>query len=337
MRLMIWKIKERMQRGGCAWGAICLTWYEYRALSLVAIVLASLSLLSALPVCTAAAALPTDMNSLINELFSNMLDGLLQPAEDMLHKLVGEDNLLKDFTDLFGAGTTGYTLVKTLCEVTIMPIGYVTLAVVFLVQTARIAGKFDANGTMPAFKEVIFMFIYFVIFKVLIDNSFDVCVAVFNAVNNVIADIMGMTGNGFNNSGVQYLNGDVIMDAANQVSPFQLFLRVVAVYLCAAASCVVGYFVIFARALQIYVYSAFAPIPLAMLAIEETRSFGTGFIKNYVAVCLAGAIIAIVIGLFPTVLQTAMSIGVLPLLGACLLFIVALIKSGSWARDVLGG
>ena len=119
------------------------------------------------------------------------------------------------------------------------------------------------------------------------------------------------------------------------------------------AAYVVALVVSWARALQIYVMAAAAPIPLSVMALEEGRQVGVGYLRNFAAVCLAGLIILVVLVSFPIVLGglNAASAGTgtpvdsvvgglsyaLQYLAMCVLLILALVKSGAWARDIVGG
>ena len=70
--------------------------------------------------------------------------------------------------------------------------------------------------------------------------------------------------------------------------------------------------VCWARAIQLYVMAAFAPIPLSLMALDETRQMGVNYIKNFMSVCLAGIIILVLLVSFPIVLGglNAASVGV---------------------------
>ena len=89
------------------------------------------------------------------------------------------------------------------------------------------------------------------------------------------------------------------------------------------------------------------------MALEEGRQVGVGYLRNFAAVCLAGLVILVVLVSFPIVLGglNAASAGTgtpvdsvvgglsyaLQYLAMCVLLILALVKSGSWARDIVGG
>lgn len=98
--------------------------------------------------------------------------------------------------------------------------------------------------------------------------------------------------------------------------------------------------------------AAFSPIPLALLSEDETRQMGVGYLRNFASVCLVGVVILVLLVIFPIVLGglNAASAGVpvldsvvgglsyaLQYLAMCILLILALVKSGGWARDVMGG
>ena len=68
------------------------------------------------------------------------------------------------------------------------------------------------------------------------------------------------------------------------------------------AAYVVALVVCWARALQLYIMAAFAPIPLAFLGMDATRQIGLGYLKSFGAVCIAGVIILVLLISFPLVL-----------------------------------
>ena len=116
---------------------------------------------------------------------------------------------------------------------------------------------------------------------------------------------------------------------------------------------VVSLVVCWARALQLYVMAAFSPIPLSLMALDETRQAGVGYLKNFAAMCIAGLIILILLISFPIILGglTGANPGsgtpidgiangltyALQYLAMCVLLILSLVKSGAWARDIVSG
>ena len=64
-----------------------------------------------------------------------------------------------------------------------------------------------------------------------------------------------------------------------------------------------GFALVVMRFIKLYIYGAFAPVPMAMMVSDHTRSFGIGFIKNYAATVLQSFVLVILFGIY-TVLTT---------------------------------
>ena len=84
---------------------------------------------------------------------------------------------------------------------------------------------------------------------------------------------------------------------------------------------------------------------------------GIGYLKNFAAVCLAGTILVFLLIAFPLIFKTILLAGAttgsgavpiitdaaldvvifVKMIGVLILMALAIIKSGSWARDILGG
>lgn len=257
-------------------------------------------------------------------------------------------------------GTSVYNIVHSVWNSTVVPLGSDILALCMLVQLVKISQKVDASATLPTVKELVMLAVFFIVFSFLVSHSFDICEALYNELNKITLAITG--GQAFNKTAISIGNTDN-MTIGNMI--FMLLLSVI-VFLLGVVAWMIALIVSYARAIQLYIMAAFSPIPLALLGFEETRSYGIGFLKNFVAVCLAGAIIVLLLICFPVLASTvdltipisgvdaAMNMGnlanasatdilsawpfqVLKLAALALLTAFAIVKSGSWARDILGG
>lgn len=258
------------------------------------------------------------------------------------------------FQSLFGSGWDGqsqsvWDLINAVHSTLIVPLGESILALVMLVQVVKISGRIDSTATLPAVKEIVFLAVIYVLLHWLITDSVDIMTAIFdefNKITNAILDTQSST-----------VGNITIPDGSVNIG--QAVLLVFIGFLLATAgiiSSVIAWVMSAARAIQLYIYAAFSPIPLSLLGFEETRSMGVNFLKNFAAVCLAGVIMAFLFTIFPLVCSgTVESLGgllnfsdnnntpiinIMPLaaaLGLPILFILGITKSGSWARDLLGG
>ena len=291
-----------------------------------------------------------DINAWLCGILRDTCNWIFSSQADML-KTIGAGGVLSSgFDQMLGhAGTvTMYDVVRGVWQHAILPIGCGMLSFVFTVQLIKVSQRMDGNATMPGVKEVVFMLVFFAVFLFLIQNSFDLMAAVYEVVRLAIDRVVGLIGQGMplDLSAVSITTtDDVAALIAMLVVALVSWLVVIVAY-------VVALVVSWARAIQIYIMAAFSPIPLALTSLDETRQMGVGYLKNFVAVCLAGVIILVLLVSFPIVLGglNAAGAGVpvvdsivgglsyaLQYLAMCVLLILSLVKSGSWARDIMGG
>lgn len=305
--------------------------------------------------------------NIIKTIVLGICSGLLEMMFKIISWFTGVTNVFSgDWGNLFGnlaapAGATDsvYHFFSAVNQ-TVLTLAHSILALLMLVQTVRISQKFDANATLPAVKEVFFLFVFFVLFTWLINNSMELCGAIYDEVNTIITKVVGVNGNAGDFGSVNFIDniGDISAISLNQC--ITLFLVLIIATLILMAGLVVAYLMAAARAFQLYFLAACSPLPFALLGFEETRSMGIGFIKNFAAVCLAGLVMILSLAVYPILLGNVITSftffsdvgsfvqamyagsggGTILMLFQCiaytLLFVVALVKSGAWARDLLG-
>ncbi len=312
-----------------------------------------------LAICTALLALPgfayadiaDDINSWLCGILRDTCNWIFNSQVDMLKGIGTEGVLSASFAQMLGSAgsVTMFDIVHGVWQVAILPIGCGMLGFVFTVQLIKISQRMDGNASMPGVKEVVFLLVFFAVFLFLIQNSFELMRAVYEVTRLAISRVSGMFGAG----GTLDLSAVSITTEDDDVAALLAMLVVALIsWLVVIVAYVVALVVSWARAIQIYVMAAFSPIPLALMSLDDTRQMGVGYLKNFAAVCLAGIIILVLLVSFPVVLGglNATSAGVpvvdsivgglsyaLQYLAMCILLILSLVKSGSWARDIMGG
>ena len=297
-----------------------------------------------------------ELTNMINELLfgwlRDILEGLINQALQMSVDVSVSNILVNDFDKLLSSDLTGqslYNILKGICSSTIVPVGHSILAFVMLVQVVKISQRIDSTATLPAIKEIVFLGVFFIVFTWLINNSFDLCANVFDEVNNISEAIKNKLGGENSIATVTLPEGSVNFSV---IVP----LVFVALILFAGSllASVISYVIGWARALQLYIFAAFSPIPFSLMGFEETRSFGINFCKNFVALCLAGAIMIVLMIAYPVLMagcaanistnilnmvnsNFAIGTALIKSIACTFMYCFALMKSGSWARDVLGG
>lgn len=309
-----------------------------------------LALLLAIPV-PAYADIAGDINAWLCGILRDTCNWVFAGQADMLRSIGADGVLSAGFEQMLGsAGTvTMYDVVRGVWRAAILPIGCGMLSFVFTVQLIKVSQRMDGNASMPGVKEIVFMLVFFAVFLFLIQNSFDLMQAVYEVVKLAIDRVAGLFGSGaaidLAEVSITTTDDDVAALLAMLVVALVSWLVVIVAY-------VVALVVSWARAIQIYVMAAFSPIPFALMSLDETRQMGVGYLKSFAAVCLAGVVILVLLVSFPIVLGglDAASAGVpvvdsivgglsyaLQYLAMCVLLILSLVKSGSWAREIMGG
>ena len=318
-----------------------------------------LSLAGSALFCAAMLWLPQPAHADIADTVNSWLCGMLREfcnwifgaQVDVLRSIGAEGVLSASFeTMLGGSGTVSmYDIVHGVWESAILPIGCGVLSFSFTLQLVKISQKMDGNAAVPGVKEVVFLLVFYAVFLFILQNSFELMQAVYEVTRIAVQRVAGLfgTGSALDLSAVSITTTDDDVAALLGMLVIALVSWVVVV-----AAYVVALVVCWARAIQIYVMAAFSPIPLALLSQDETRQMGVGYLKNFAAVCLAGVIILVLLVSFPIVLGglNAASAGVpvvdsvvgglsyaLQYLAMCVLLIIALVKSGAWAREIMGG
>ena len=279
---------------------------------------------------------------------------------EIIKQCINASYLTNSFNNLFGAGNV-YSTVQAIYSTGVQPVAQAILAFLMLVQLIKISQKIDATSTLPAVKDIVFLAVFFAIFTWLINNALPLMSNVYDIFNHIAkTDVLGNVG-----WGSTAVNSVDFSDAEVSNSSIGACVTLVIIALLCALigllAFVVVYVVSLARCIQLYVMAAFSPIPLALLGFDETRSAGVAFIKNFCAAALAGVIMVFLLVIFPSIVSAiAVSntnlgsellsctvggafvngisavLAILKWLAVSVLLIVGLVKSGAWAKEIMG-
>lgn len=258
-----------------------------------------------------------------------------------------------NFTNLFGNASV-WEFARTAHQTLVIPLGESILALFMLVQLVKISQRIDATATLPAVKDIVFLAVTYVLMHWLIVNSLDIVTQIYDIFTDIakgFGSSSGLAGSaldkGLWDSDKATIGGCILFILVG-------FLSMLVGFLAYLVTLVVS----LARGIQLYVLAAFAPIPLSLLGFDETRQMGIGFLKNFCAAALAGAIIMFLLTVYPYIVTatggnptasgTIFSLTyennfidvlaiVLGWIGTSIMLIIGLIKSGAWAKEILGG
>lgn len=295
----------------------------------------------------------------VGEKISNMVCGWLLDLAQWL--FTGYFNLVSastntsylsgTFSTLFGSKDL-YNLVETIHSTTIIPLAESILALFMLVQVIKISQRIDATATLPAVKDIVFLAVAYVIFHWLIVNSLDVLSAIFDEFNKIVTSLQ--KDSTIKTTALDF--SSINLDDVTVGNCIMLILCALLSYLVGFIAYMISLIISMARVIQLYVYTAFSPLPLSLLGFEETRQTGINFIKNFCALCLAGGIIMFLFIAYPIMISSTVStlgsdafygmlqgdMAMTPILslatwlGVSILLCIGLVKSGAWAKEILG-
>lgn len=298
------------------------------------------------------AAIADDINSWMCTVLRDTCNWIFSAQATVLGSIGVDGVLSMPFESMLGTAgeITLYDMAHGVWQTAVLPIACGVLSFVFTVQLIHISQHMEAHSSMSAIREIIFLLVFFAVFLFIIQNSFELMRALYEVVRLAITRTTTLFGSG----GSMDLEKVSIVTGDNDVAALLAMIVVALIsWLVVVIAYVTALVVTWARAIQLYLMVALSPIPLSLMALDETRQIGVGYLRQFAAVCLAGLIITVLLIAFPVVLgglnavnantSTALDSIVaglsyaLQYLAMCVLLIFALTKSGAWAREVLGG
>lgn len=304
------------------------------------------------PASPAYADIADDVNAWLAGLLRDACNWMFTNQVAVLSSIGYEGIIGADFSQMLttAGDVSMYDIARGVWDAAVLPIGCGVLGLVFTVKLIQISQRMDGNASFPGVKEVVFLLVFFAVFLFLIQNSFELMEAVYAVVGLAIDRTMSLFGSG---GAIDLTAVSVVTEDDDVPALIALLLVSVISWVVVLGAYIVALVVCWARAIQLYIMAAFSPIPLSLMALDDTRQIGIGYLKNFTAVCLAGLIILILLIAFPLILGgltgASTSTGTpidgiatgltyaLQYLAMCVLLILSLVKSGAWARDIVSG
>lgn len=268
----------------------------------------------------------------------------------MTSALQGFDTMLTDAMNVLTNGLGDWASVASLSS-TLRPFCYTIIGICLLIEIAQVASKVDIIKWEHGLKLCVKM----VLAKVCIDIAPTFLQACYAQAQNWITGLAG-GGSTLGNTTITYLT-PLIEDVKGFGNILGLFLSsfivLMAIKICGLMVQIIAY----GRMFELYVYLVVSPLPCAFMPLGNGDGSGVSritskFFKSFVAVCLQGVMMIIVIRVIDIVMGNAVlnalssaasntdanaaitDLIYTMLLGAIAL-VMAIIKSGSWAKGIL--
>ena len=280
----------------------------------------------------------------VSDWLRDAANGMLSFSAAALNESSGAEMLTSTWGEIYPyVEPVVYAVHSGIC----IPIANVVLAVCLLVGLGRVVSRLGQAEAGVDLWQIAMVFVVFTFAKTIIDASYELLAALYNIAAAATAAIPEAAGSAAAITEIEGIGEDV-------TGAGFLLLAVIACFFIMLVSLFAGLVVqvvAMVRIIQIYTYTAFAAIPLAFLVSESSRQIATGFVKKYLALLLAGLIMmflmtayAALVGsvLAATSAPTDFESGIAYLLELCfslaapIVYAVCMVKSGGWAREILG-
>lgn len=217
----------------------------------------------------------------------------------------------------------------------ILPMGYSLLTLFFLLGLINRSMSFR----IIRIEDIIRLLIRLIIAKVVMENCFELLSMVYSMVTDLILNInvsigpikiVDTTALAEQIKEMNWIQRIIFQTQFTPISIVSFFLNLMTFIIC------------YGRILELCVFTALSPLPIATLSSEEYASTSKRFFQHYIAICLQGLIIIIDLmifaGLSKTLVGTATTgdFGVGMSISLSVMLIMVLSKSESWARQITG-
>lgn len=227
-----------------------------------------------------------------------------------------------------------YTKISLFAQNVAMPVAYIILALFLLLELYSVTVRTDGNSGFEIPFRIMFKC---AVCKIVIDNTDKILRAIFDVSQYLINGMITTTGS-LNALDMEKIKSTIPDDLTVQVMSSA---EVIIVSLIVKFALLIVSVIIVGRMLELYVYIAIAPIPLATLPSAEMSSIAKNFLKSVAAVALQGVLIMLVIALFPMLFETLklgtalnISDALFKAAGYSFVLLIAVFSTGRWAKSI---
>lgn len=256
---------------------------------------------------------------------------------DSVNQQVGEIAVEVGMTpEVFSPGV--FSMIRNVSESVIIPIAGLILT--FIACYELIQMIIDHNN-LNNFETWIFFKWIFKTFVavVLITNTFNITMAVFDIANHVIEASGGIiAGDTAIDPGTLDALEETLMEM--EVGPLLgLFLQSLIVQITMSVLSIVIFIIVYGRMIEIYLMPSLAPIPLSTFGNREQSQVGQNYLRSLFALGFQGFLIMICVGIYAVLIsELALSddiiMSIWGIMGYTVLLCFTLFKTGSLAKSV---
>ncbi len=170
------------------------------------------------------------------------------------------------------------------------------LALVAMLEFVRMStSNQQMNSGLPGMEMMFFLMLKVFVGILLVRGAVSLCVTVFEIGQLLTSSICDAVLPGGAASGAAITGADALLEDDDATSTFALIV----LWLASAAQVLVTMFVSLFRIFTASIMAVMAPIAMVTLLNEDTKQFGIGFIRNFLALSVQGAVLVLIVYLYP--------------------------------------
>lgn len=269
-----------------------------------------------------------------------MEDYIMSMIKDVLNGVssVGSGVILKSPE---AYNKTLYDGVIGIMQNAVMPVAYVVLGLLFMLELYNIAIR--TEGMSNSGFEIPFKAMFKIaVCKIFIDSTPLVMGAIFAISTTVISNIGGVFSSDTVSLAANFEAMEASLRGMNFAAKLLLSTQITLIWLIFKFSTLVISLIIIGRMVEIYIYLAISPLPLATIPNGEVNSVAKNFLKSFAAVSIQGVLIFIVLALYGTLIggiannNAFMDIttSMLEATLYSLVLVVCIFMTGRWAKSI---
>lgn len=234
------------------------------------------------------------------------------------------------------SATNIWSLASSLHNV-IVPIGLSLLTLFFLMDFLKKVMDFERL----TWERIVFMVIRFFIFKMLLENSFELLSAIMSISNDLLTKVISTIGSTSSIPDLASQMGDLVSNAGNLAERALMAVIVLILYIPFMGTLVGILVQVFTRIGKLILSFAFSPIPIALGAWEDGSSVCKRFFMSTIALGIEASMIVVATAIYSLALGSLTNAGSISTLIAVMFlngFLMALISmTSSLAEKWTGG
>ena len=235
-----------------------------------------------------------------------MTDAIMWIFNQIMSLLNGEDLQNALSQNLANYLYDAYQLVKQLQTLVVSPLALSILAIFILLEFQKISLKVEGAGGAPmlGFEMIIKSFIKFAICYVVILKIQDLLDGIIVITSNLTYKVLEI-----GNAGTVRDVGERVRQAVDSESFWSQLVVLLVMCILFLVALVVSALIqvtIYLRFMELYIFSAMAPIPMGALPSQEFSSITKSFFKNFAATGLQSTFIALVLIMYPILFMKLM-------------------------------